>query len=281
MIQENLQNYLKILVKIGDGSSGVVYMALDSENRNVAVKIIQIKSPTQTKAIETEIRLSRKIIHPNVVKFHSYYRTTDSIWMVMEYMDGGTLSEIITTFQILSEDQISVICAAVTSGLSFLHKANLIHRDIKSDTVLLDSHGNVKLSDFGYCAHLTKNKCTRNSIVGSPYWMAPELIRGQDYTFNVDIWSLGILCLEMANGEPPFLGQPPLRVLYLIASNDPPHLQEPDKYSAKFNNFINACLVKDPALRSSAFLLKKHEFVEKAADPVVLQPLTNVIKNFT
>lgn len=132
-----------------------------------------------------------------------------------------------------------------------------IHRDIKSDNILIGSRGEVKIADFGYAAQLTQQKTKRNTIVGTPYWMAPELIRGQNYDTKVDIWSLGIMIMEMAEGEPPYMEFPPLRALFLITTKGIPDLKDPGKWSSPFRQFVALCLEKDPEKRPDADELLK------------------------
>jgi len=126
----------------------------------------------------------------------------------------------------------------------------------------LGSGGEVKIADFGYAAQLTQQKNKRQTIVGTPYWMAPELIRGQEYDTKVDIWSLGIMIMEMAEGEPPYMEFPPLRALFLITTKGIPDLKEPSKWSQHFQNFVSLCLEKDPSQRPDASELLKHPFMK-------------------
>jgi serine/threonine protein kinase len=142
-----------------------------------------------------------------------------------------------------------------------------------SDNILLSSKGRVKLADFGYTAQLTENQQKRNSVVGTPYWMAPELIRGMDYDTGVDVWSLGILAIEMAEGEPPYLKFPPLRALFLIATKGTPSLQEPGKWSDAFKDFLNCCLDVDFHLRATADDLLQHPFLRMSCPLKNLVPL--------
>jgi serine/threonine protein kinase len=138
----------------------------------------------------------------------------------MEYMGGGCLTVILEQYDSLRmrEDHIARVCMDTLEALAYMHDLHRIHRDIKSDNILLSSTGVVKIADFGYAAQLTEKKRKRNTIVGTPYWMAPELIRGQSYDVKVDLWSLGIMVMEMAEGEPPYMDFPPLRALFLITT---------------------------------------------------------------
>jgi serine/threonine protein kinase len=142
----------------------------------------------------------------------------------------------------------------------------------KSDNILISSDGGVKIADFGYAAQLTQQKQKRNTIVGTPYWMAPELIRGLNYDQKVDVWSLGIMMMEMAEGEPPYMEFPPLRALFLITTKGIPALREPQKWSDDFKDFLALTLLKDPAKRPSATELLQHPFMQVACEgPALVQ----------
>jgi len=184
-------------------------------------------------------------------------------------MDGGCLTDILEQFENvkMNEQQITLVIRETLKALAYIHSLHRIHRDIKSDNILLNSDGCVKLADFGYAAQLTQKQQKRNTVVGTPYWMAPELIRGHDYGVKVDIWSLGIMLMEMAEGEPPYMEFPPLRALFLITTKGIPPLKEPHKWSADFNDFFNRCLEKEVEKRPTAEELMKHPFMKRAGDP--------------
>jgi len=196
----------------------------------------------------------------------------DRLWVVMEYLDGGPLTDIIAAVR-LSEAHISLICREMLKALGYVHMLNRIHRDIKSDNILLSRDGQAKLADFGYCAQLTEKASKRNSVVGTPYWMAPELIRGMDYDTRVDIWSLGIASIEMAEGEPPYLEYPPLRALFLIATNGSPTLKQPEKWSTAFRSFLSRSLEVNASTRATAEDLLKHQFIKTACSHSELSSL--------
>lgn len=147
-----------------------------------------------------------------------------------------------------------------------MHRNHRLHRDIKSDNVLVDFKGRVKLADFGFAAGLTAEEDKRKSVVGTPYWMAPELIRGLEYDFKVDVWSLGITAIEMAEGEPPLIDEQPLRALLLITIQPSPTLQKQAQWSNAFNHFLKRCLMVRPEDRASTELLLMHPFINSACD---------------
>ncbi|KAG8307806.1 serine threonine kinase 10 [Homalodisca vitripennis] len=187
--------------------------------------------------------------------------------MLIEYCDGGALDSIMAELdKPLTEPQIAFVCQQMCLGLSFLHRSRVIHRDLKAGNVLLTMAGGVKLADFGVSA---KNKSTlqkHDTFIGTPYWMAPEVVlcetfRDNPYDFKVDIWSLGITLIEFAQMDPPNHEMTPMRVLLKIQKSDPPKLDQPSKWSKDFNDFIAKALVKDPTQRPNADDLLKHSFI--------------------
>jgi len=204
-----------------------------------------------------------------LLNFFDAYLVCKELWVVMEFCDGGCLTDILEEFEnvALTEAQIAYACRETLTGLLYLHECNRIHRDIKSDNLLLTMNGEIKITDFGYAAQLEKQKSKRTTIVGTPYWMAPELIRGQEYTNKVDIWSLGIMLMEMAEGEPPYMEYPPLRALFLITTKGIPGLRNPDMWSPHFIDFSNKCVDIDVEQRPNSQQLLSHPFLTAACTP--------------
>ncbi|KAA6377708.1 MAG: putative Serine/threonine-protein kinase pakC [Streblomastix strix] len=196
----------------------------------------------------------------------------------MDYMAGGSLTNFITCFEVIGEQIIAYFCKQILQGLDYLHQNHRIHRDIKSDNVLLGLHGEVKIADFGFCAQLTEEMQKRRSIVGTPYWMSPELIQGLEYDELTDIWSLGITALECADGEPPLMNLPALKALFYIATRPPPTTKEPHKWSSKFNDFLSRCLQHDIKKRWSAQKLLSHPFIEQACDANVISEMVALVR---
>ncbi|KAG8908959.1 Protein kinase [Tulasnella sp. 403] len=239
--------------KIGQGASGHVYVAKTlSTGKKVAIKQMDLTHQPRKELIVNEILVMKESQHPNIVNFLDAYlvKNTD-LWVVMEFMEGGALTDIIEN-NTLEEDQISSICLETCKGLGHLHLQSIIHRDIKSDNVLLDAQGHVKITDFGFCAKLTDQKSKRATMVGTPYWMAPEVVKQKEYGAKVDIWSLGIMAIEMIENEPPYLDEEPLKALYLIATNGTPTLKNPEKLSKELKHFLSVCLCVDVKSRATA-----------------------------
>eukprot|EP01099_Mayorella_cantabrigiensis_P006365 TRINITY_DN527_c0_g2_i1.p1 TRINITY_DN527_c0_g2~~TRINITY_DN527_c0_g2_i1.p1 ORF type:complete len:492 (-),score=106.24 TRINITY_DN527_c0_g2_i1:93-1568(-) len=262
--------------KIGEGAAGEVFLSThkDDRSRQVAIKKMPLNAET-VKLLTMEINIMKTSSHPNIVKYFESYISGDQLWVVMEYMGGGCLTEILEQFESvkMNEQQIALVIRETLKALVYVHSLHRIHRDIKSDNILLSDLGEVKLADFGYAAQLTKKQQKRNTVVGTPYWMAPELIRGLDYGTKVDIWSLGIMIMETAEGEPPYMEFPPLRALFLITTKGIPELKQADKWSADMKNFLASCLIKDVNQRASGENLLKHPFLKKACVSAELIPL--------
>eukprot|EP01123_Difflugia_compressa_P011814 TRINITY_DN482_c1_g1_i1.p1 TRINITY_DN482_c1_g1~~TRINITY_DN482_c1_g1_i1.p1 ORF type:complete len:229 (-),score=50.57 TRINITY_DN482_c1_g1_i1:47-649(-) len=166
----------------------------------------------------------------------------------------------------MSEDQIARVCLDVLLALHYMHQLHCIHRDIKSDNILLNRKGQVKLADFGFSCQLTKEKAKRTSIIGTPYWMPPEIIGGQEYGTKVDIWSLGIMIIEMAQGEPPYMDYPPLRALFMISTKGIPPLKDERKWSSSMIDFLNKCITHEHENRPGGEELLQHLFLQKVCD---------------
>eukprot|EP01087_Luapelamoeba_hula_P018655 TRINITY_DN6048_c0_g1_i3.p1 TRINITY_DN6048_c0_g1~~TRINITY_DN6048_c0_g1_i3.p1 ORF type:complete len:587 (-),score=111.08 TRINITY_DN6048_c0_g1_i3:19-1779(-) len=256
--------------KIGEGAAGTVFFARDTrDGRGVAIKKMKLDDEN-TKLVISEIHMMKSSSHPNVVDYVDSFLVKNELWVIMEFMNMGMLTEWLEQYPYgpcqMSEREIAYICRETLRALKYIHGLHRVHRDIKSDNILLNDSGAVKLADFGYAAQLTRQRAKRTTVVGTPYWMAPEVIAGTSYDSKVDIWSTGIMLMEMAEGEPPYMEFPPLRALFLISTQGIPGLRDPSKWSADMADFLAKCVAKEPADRPSASALLKHPFMAKAGE---------------
>jgi len=259
--------------KIGQGASGSVFLAVDQTTGEVvAIKTMLLAQQPRPELILTEISVMMSYQHPNIVNYIASYLVNNSteLWVVMEYLESGPLTDVVLETK-LSEGHIAAICREVLQALVFLHARNIIHRDIKSDNVLIGNAGEIKITDFGFCAQLTPEKTQRTTMVGTPYWMAPELISKQEYGPEVDVWSLGILALEMKDGEPPYMKEDVFRALYLIQTQGRPEILDRDQISREFGDFLDCCLEVDVNQRPTAESLLRHPFLRRALPLADLQ----------
>ncbi|XP_077592593.1 myosin-IIIa [Stigmatopora nigra] len=268
----------EIVETIGKGTYGKVYKVLNKlDGSKAAVKILD---PIHD--IDEEIEAEYNILmalsdHANVVKFYGMFykkdiKCGDQLWLVLELCNGGSVTDLakgmLKRGERMDEAIVAFILDQALMGLQHLHVNHTIHRDVKGNNILLTTHGGIKLVDFGVSAQLTNTRLRRNTSVGTPFWMAPEVIACEQqldttYDARCDVWSLGITAIELGDGDPPLSELHPMRALFKIPRNPPPTLQQPELWSDDFNDFICKCLIKDFELRPNVLDLLQHDFVRQ------------------
>ncbi|XP_063744008.1 myosin-IIIb [Eleginops maclovinus] len=291
-----------IVETIGKGTYGKVYRVISKKDGSqAAVKVLDpINHASHTnrdvdEEIEAEYNILRSLSnHPNVVKFFGMFYKSDNLsggqlWLVLELCNGGSVTELIKGLlmrsQCLQEPVIAYILYSALLGLQHLHSNRIIHRDVKGNNILLTSEGGVKLVDFGVSAQLTSARLRRNTSVGTPFWMAPEVIACEqqyDYSYDArcDVWSLGITAIELADGDPPLAEMHPVKALFKIPRNPSPTLRNPEQWCRSFCHFIGQCLIKDFEARPSVTHLLEHPFIKQAQgkDMALQQQLATLIQ---
>lgn len=263
------------LREIGHGSFGAVYYARNVTTKEVvAIKKMSFTGKQSTEKwqdIVKEVRFLRQLKHKNTIDYKGCYLKEHTAWLVMEYCLGSASDIIEVHKKPLREEEISAICKDALQGLEYLHSLGRIHRDVKAGNILLTENGTVKLADFGSASMISP----ANSFVGTPYWMAPEVILAMDegqYDGKVDVWSLGITCIELGERKPPYFNMNAMSALYHIAQNDSPTLSG-GEWSDVFRHFVNSCLQKNPADRPTAVNLLQHPFMTRPRSGKVIVDL--------
>eukprot|EP01097_Dermamoeba_algensis_P007595 TRINITY_DN4834_c0_g1_i1.p1 TRINITY_DN4834_c0_g1~~TRINITY_DN4834_c0_g1_i1.p1 ORF type:complete len:429 (-),score=53.48 TRINITY_DN4834_c0_g1_i1:425-1711(-) len=260
----------ELVEKLGEGSYGSVWKAIHkSSGSELAIKKVPIDNDLED--LNKEINFMKTMSSPYIVNYFGSYYKDNELWIIMEFCGIGSVCDLMKlTGKPLSEAQVAVVCQFVLKGLSYLHSSRTIHRDIKSGNILINDKGEGKLADFGVSGQLSDAMAKRNTVIGTPFWMAPEVIQEIGYDSKADIWSLGITAIEMAEMKPPYSNIHPMRAIFMIPSRPPPTLTEPSNWSSQFNDFVAKCLIKNPDSRPSADELLKHPFIANAKGPSIL-----------
>lgn len=265
---QNPEEYWQIIGELGDGAFGKVFKAQNKETGILAAaKVIDTKSEDELEDYMVEIDILASCDHPNIVKLLDAFYYENNLWILIEFCAGGAVDAVMLELERpLTEPQIRVVCKQTLDALVYLHENKIIHRDLKAGNILFTIDGDVKLADFGVSAKNTKTIQRRDSFIGTPYWMAPEVVmcetsKDRPYDYKADVWSLGVTLIEMAQIEPPHHELNPMRVLLKIAKSEPPTLAQPSRWSNDFNDFLRKCLEKNLDVRWTAIQLLQHPFV--------------------
>eukprot|EP01084_Bolivina_argentea_P289983 498044_1 len=274
---DNPEELFDIIQPLGKGAFGMVYKALDKRDGElVALKIMAMEGSDEVGSLEQEVAIMKRCKCPYIVNFCGAWLKEENIWIAMEYCGGGGILDIMRALKIsLTEEQICVVIRETLKALQYVHKQKLIHRDIKAANILLNHKGQCKLADFGVSYILDSTMDRAKTILGTPYWMAPEVVKDDKYDAKADIWSLGITAIEMAYGKPPYSNEPPLKVLLKVPTAPSPTLPDEiaDDFSNDFKDFIASCLMKDATQRPTAEELLSHKWVKQSKSLRVTQQL--------
>ncbi|XP_066916208.1 mitogen-activated protein kinase kinase kinase kinase 5-like [Clytia hemisphaerica] len=274
---------IELIQRIGSGTYGEVYKARwKATGEMAAVKIINIEPGDDFDIIQQEIKIMEECKHFNIVQYFGSYLRRDKLWIAMEFCGGGSLQDIYHVTGPLNEPQIGAVCTEMLKGLDYMHKQHKLHRDIKGANILLTSEGDVKLADFGVGAQITSTMGKRNSFIGTPYWMAPEVAaveRTGGYDHLCDVWAVGITAIELAECQPPLFELHPMRALYLISKKNytPPSVKDKSKWSSSMREFIKLSLTKNPKKRPSCEKLLQHAYCQSRQ---VRRVLTELLDKF-
>ncbi|XP_051939726.1 STE20-like kinase b [Hippocampus zosterae] len=278
---ENPEEIWTIVGELGDGAFGKVFKAQNKQTGVLAAaKVIDTKTEEELEDYMVEIDILASCDHQNIVKLLDAFYFEGKLWILIEFCAGGAVDAVMLELERpLTEPQIKVVCRQTLQALVYLHDIKIIHRDLKAGNILLTLDGDVKLADFGVSARNTKTLQRRDSFIGTPYWMAPEVVmcetsKDRPYDYKADIWSLGVTLIELAQIEPPNHEMNPMRVLLKIAKSEPPTLMQPSRWSPEFNDFLKRCLDKNVDNRWSAAQLLQHSFVSSVTDS---KPLREII----
>lgn len=272
---------------VGSGGSGSVFFARHIETRQlVALKRVTPSTPAKRRALETELSTMHTLRHPNIVSCFAAYSAHPHVWIVMEAMDIGCLTAVLDFLRdkrfLLSEAHIAYILRETLQAVWAMHSRRCMHRDIKSDNVLVDSQGCVKLADFEYSAVLTKDVPKRNTVVGTAWWMSPETVRSSYYDYGADVWSIGILSIECAEWVPPLFGMESSTAMEVIRSGVTTQgFRRPEMWSVQFADFVRGCLTRDRDLRYTVPDLLAHPFLEKACSREQIANVFRAVKGMS
>jgi len=280
---------------VGEGTYGEVFKARHRRTGELtAIKVLELIED-ELEEIKVEIEVLRKFsTHTNITSFYGVYgvktpgTAEDKLWLAMEYCGGGSITDLTKKMEprLIPELPLRYVLRDTLRAIVYLHKNGIVHRDIKGQNILITDDGSIRLIDFGVSAEMARGQTKRNTFIGTPYWMAPEVIATDQqaeawYDQRSDVWSLGITAIEIAETEPPLSDLHPMRALFEIPRNKPPLLKERKKWSSEFANFIATCLEKDFEKRSSSEKMLEHSFVSKFATAAAVAALVDLIDRYS
>eukprot|EP00045_Choanoeca_perplexa_P018431 m.291518 g.291518 ORF g.291518 m.291518 type:complete len:837 (-) comp17818_c0_seq2:5793-8303(-) len=279
------QTLWKTVGELGEGAFGVVRKVKHTQTGQLAAaKVIPVESDEELEDFVVEVDILAECPAEHIVGLQGAYLWHDNLWIVLELCEGGALDDILIELEAgLQEAAIACITQQLVTGLTHLHEHHIMHRDLKAGNLLLTRTGAIRITDFGVSAFMKGNKKARDTFIGTPYWMAPEVIicenvRDRPYGVSADIWSLGITLLELAETAPPYQDLHPMRVLFKIPKAMPPTLNEPHKWSVEFSDFLEKCLYKDPSDRWTAAQLLEHPFIKSVSGTKACRDLLKLVK---
>lgn len=275
---EDPQLKYELVEMLGEGSYGAVYRSVNRKTREeVAIKILP--STDDVSKTDMEVQFMKRLRSPYIVSFIDGYNFDGELWIIMEYCAGGSMSDLYeATKKPIEENALREIVAFTTLGLNHLHSHRSIHRDIKAGNILLSSSGCTKLADFGVSANLTDTMQKRKTVIGTPFWMAPEVIQETSYDARADIWSLGITIIELCEGQPPHFNVHPMRAIFMIPMKPAPTFKNPSHWTPEMNSFLARCLQKKSEDRANTDELLSHPWIADTVKRLVKVGFSPILK---
>jgi len=266
--------------KIGKGYFGTVFTGLDQQTgTEVAIKQLDVKKMRKANlhSYMQEIELMKNLLHQNIVRYIDFIKTKDTYNLIMEYVESGSLLDLIKKYGVVPETLASIYISQVLEGLAYLQEQKIIHRDIKCSNILITKQGCCKLADFGMAGRADSQN-TKFTVQGSPYWMAPEIIQMEGAGFPSDIWSVGCSCIELLTSKPPYFDLQPMQALFKVVNSEENMI--PEGFTDNCNDFLTKCLIKDPENRGVAADLLQHVWLISNQQTDRKMTITEMVKDF-